>query len=299
VWRRYGENAAVDSLERRHPRVNWPPDKPRPEFKRVVRGRVQYVGSVKGWTNPTYRRLAASLHELDDTYRPRELPPLSRQRNVRLFTEGRSDCLHLLAAKRYFSELGEFTDLEFEISKDSAPGGDAALLDLCKALSKSPQLDPCLFLFDRDNPGVLREAVGPGDAKNWRHGVVSVAVVPPEWRDREQPLCIEMLYEPDVLAREDDDGRRLFLMEEFDSRSGLHKSGPFSTPHPSQKKLVREEVYDSETKRSVALGKIAFAEAVNREQPPFAKISFEGFRRTFEVIQEAVGEAGADIAHRR
>jgi hypothetical protein len=45
----------------------------------------------------------------------------------------------------------------------------------------------------------------------------------PAHRERNKGICIEMLYTDAELARTDGSGRRIFLAEEFDSRSGKHE----------------------------------------------------------------------------
>jgi RNA-directed DNA polymerase len=49
IWQQHGEPDATAALGRLEPHMNWPPGKPTPEFRKVVRGRVQHVGAVKGW----------------------------------------------------------------------------------------------------------------------------------------------------------------------------------------------------------------------------------------------------------
>ncbi len=134
--------------------------------------------------------------------------------------------------------------------------------------------------------------------KDWGNGVAAVAIVHPKWRERTAPLCIEMLYDPEVLLQGDGSGRRLYLSEEFDRRTGHHESGLVTTPNPTSKNLVREEVHQIGSGNSVALSKISFAEKIERAEPPFGGVEFEGFRGTFDVIQGVTARiattAGAD-----
>jgi hypothetical protein len=134
--------------------------------------------------------------------------------------------------------------------------------------------------------------------KVWGSGLAAVALVPADWRDPADPLCIEMLYGNEVLRRKDSSGRRLYLSQEFDRRSGHHESRLVTTPHPGIKPLVREEVHDVATGDSVGLSKLAFAEHIAEGQEPFHDVSFEGFRKTFEVIEEATARIAKPASSR-
>src|SRR5207248_6357156 len=58
MWQRYGEaSAAAHFADQR----NRPPYHPKPKFRHVVRGRVQYLGSIKGWHSTVYRDLSKNL----------------------------------------------------------------------------------------------------------------------------------------------------------------------------------------------------------------------------------------------
>ncbi len=287
IWKRYGEAAAITAWKKRGHPYNWPPGKPAPEFARVVRGRVQHVGSVKGWTNSTYLGLAGILGEVDEGFTLRHeappAPPADRLK-ARLFTEGKTDVTHILAAQRSFHRQGEFLDIELIADEQSAQRGDRRLLRRCEGLSYTPQPMPCICLFDSDNAEVLEEAVGSRDWKDWGNRVAAVAIVDAD-ADRS---CIETLYDDSVREIEDHEGRRFFLMSEFDEKSGLHESGRFVAPHPSKNKLVPEHVFEIEGNRSAGLSKADFAAAIEAEAEGFSVVSFDGFRPTFETIRDVL-----------
>jgi hypothetical protein len=83
---------------------------------------------------------------------------------------------------------------------------------------------------------------------------------------------------------------------EFHPRTGQHNSERVNTPNPNRKTLVRDEVFEFETNRSRALGKLAFARYIENKSPPFDEVSFEGFRRTFEALQETAARIVDDTA---
>jgi RNA-directed DNA polymerase len=95
-----------------------------------------------------------------------------------------------------------------------------------------------------------------------------------------------MLYRDEDLRRTDAHGRHVYLLRDFDLRNGFHQQENVSTPNPKNKTLVREDVFDRDTAASVGLGKTAFATYVENRSPPFDDLDFEGFRPTFEALEE-------------
>lgn len=131
-------------------------------------------------------------------------------------------------------------------------------------------------------------AADGGDWKRFANGVATVVIAPPPWRAADGPICIEMLHTEDVLSRSNPQGRRLFLLEEFDSETGVHGSRRYTIPNAKNAALVQEKVFEVETDASVAMSKRDFADAIHDRVEPYAEVGFEGFRRTFELIREAI-----------
>jgi RNA-directed DNA polymerase len=262
----------------------------------VVAGRVNYVGSVKGWTDPVYLALAHQLAALDRDFRPRALPPLPTG-TIRLFCEGETDWPHLAAAQEFFHANGEFIDLRLEAQQADKWGHDE-LLKRCERLAESPQLSCCICLFDADSPNILKQAVDPTGWRNWGNGVAAVALAPPPWRKPDERVCIEMLHSEDVLRRETAEGRRIFLSEEFSPKTAQHESGLFNVPYAPKRKdptLVVDQVWKMGSEESVALSKREFSKRVREGQEPFESVDFEGFRSSFECIEAAARSASLGV----
>lgn len=287
IWKRYGLDDAKAAFEKMDPHPNWPPDKAEPIFEKVVRGKIQYVGSVKGWDDPVYERLAGQLRALDSEFSSVGQRPKPASTALRLFTEGPTDIPHLIAAEKYFHARGEFLDIAFSADSKSSLDGHDPLLKHCENLSRAQQT-PTLCLFDRDTPSILKKAIGDQGWKDWEHGVLSAAIVPPTWRSASDPVCIEMLYEDSLLKRINSEGRRVFLSSEFDPRTGHHSDRVHTTPHPGVRPLVREEVFAIGSSGTVNVSKADFAEAIAAHSDPYGDANFEGFRGTFEIIREAM-----------
>jgi RNA-directed DNA polymerase len=272
---------------------NRPPEKDPSELRLIVRGRVQHVGRIKGWGSSVYVGLATTLGKLDPSFTPHAIPvPSISDQAVQLFSEGPTDVIHILAAQKYFSAKGEFEEFVLAGASGYEPNGDAQLLKHCKVLAVTKQRLPCVFLFDRDNPAILKEVDDGSGWKSWGNGVVSVVIAP---EDGATPACIEMLHSEETRQLEDVNGRRLFLAAEF-SENGQHHSGAYTIPNVKERSLVREMVYPLGSTDSVSLSKMGFAMCVSRQEDAFGGIDFEGFRPTFDLILAAVAHAAAEIA---
>jgi RNA-directed DNA polymerase len=280
IWKRYGEPAAVERLNYYRP-INRPPTLP-VDIRLTLRGRIQYVGAIKGWNSSVYQSLAARLQLLDPTFTPTvKAPPPTL---LRVLAEGRTDYTHIKSAFKAFQGNREFLDLDLvlEVAREEK-GGHDVLLKTCHALARAPQNPPVVCVFDRDVSQIVPQVTTPEmEFRAWGNDVFSLAIPYPPHRAASEPLCIEMLYDDDVLCRRDSNGRRLFLGSEFDPATGKHRTEPLYSRTDA---LIRDDqVFDMEG-RKVSLSKSAFADAIAHSKPPFREISFEGFRPLFGALR--------------
>jgi RNA-directed DNA polymerase len=242
IWSKYGQQDAEVRFAASHPSRSAAPGKQAPFASRIA-GRIQYVGSIKGWADPSYRALARSLERLDPTFTPKTARELESPVTVILYTEGETDVLHFNAALRELHKQGHFNNLDFKIVPESACGNDAKLLEMAKALGRTRQSLPSICVFDRDDPKMLATAVGPTGSRDYRNGVGAVAIIPPTWRTDDDPVCIEMLYPDDDLMLRDDKGRRIYLLSEFDPlRVRLHAESEEQDACPGRCLRPRQQV---------------------------------------------------------
>lgn len=281
IWRLYGDAAAIESLNRHRP-INRPPTQSI-DLGLMVRGRIQYVGAVKGWNSSVYRSLAARLQRLDPTFRPTvKAPPPTL---FRVFAEGVTDYTHVSSALKAFQVNQEFLDLDLilEVGADDK-GGHDPLFKTCEALTRAPQNPPVVCMFDRDVDQILPKVTTPGSVfRAWGNNVFSLALPHPAHRPASEPLCIEMLYTDEVLCRCDANERRLFLASEFDSKSGWHQREQLYCRDRSDSLIRDDQVFKGGKK--VSLSKRAFADAIANARPPYEVVSFEGFRPLFEALR--------------
>src|SRR5260370_13798760 len=95
-WRKFGLDEAGKRFIEAHDRRNRARTLQPTDFRFVVRGRVQFVGAVKGWNDPVYNRLAASLFLLDQTFKPKTGKTTTGKTLV--FVEGKTHSIHLRPA---------------------------------------------------------------------------------------------------------------------------------------------------------------------------------------------------------
>ena len=208
---------------------------------------------------------------------------------LRILAEGPTDYAHLAAAIHRFQEQGEFTDLDLllEAPRREERAGDEELLKVCQTFARVRQNPPVVCVFDRDDEKITSQVTAP-DAlfKLWGNHVFSMALPCPEHRDPQQPLCVELLYTDDILARRDSQGRRLYFQHEFSAESGQHRTERVHCTNPKARSLVRDDnVFEFETGKKVSLSKRAFGEAIAHGKEPYKDVSFEGFRRIFEGLR--------------
>ena len=285
VWRAYGREAALASLMRAEPLVNRPPGKPPARFEDIVRGRVQYVGKIKGWDHRTYLHLSHALSLLLPAFSPTE-PPLAFRDGVRVYTEGPTDQRHLRAAQVYFKQRGEFTGFTLEPVENPPYEGEDGLMKAYRTLALQPPQTPTLCLFDGDS-SAAHHIVGK---TGWRHsgaGLAILVLAPPSWMKKRSEVCIELLHPDAVRHTKNPYGQRIFLRSEFDKK-GHHLTESCHLRKVGQTGLVVEKVFDDATRQQIARKKTDFAHAIELDQAQFPQLDFEGFRPTFERIEKAL-----------
>ncbi len=286
IWKVHGPEDAASSLRRASPDPNWPPGKPYPSLASVVRGRLQYIGSVRGSDDPLYLKLAEKLAACDPHFEVRR-PVVEHEFEAHLYTEGITDVRHVRAALEHFHEAGEFKNLKLIFDEETDRGDDKRLAEHCFGLRDFGSDELAVCLFDSDTK-TARDAVGEHGWQLYGSKVVAVGLVAPSWRDPHEKLCIEMLYEDSVLQTKDDGGRRIYLTNEFHPATTIHKTEQSTIPRSGGDSLIATKVYGFGSENNLARSKAHFANAIEEDPESFAHLSFEGFRPTFQRIVSAL-----------
>ncbi|MGH9958521.1 MAG: hypothetical protein ACREBC_15540 [Pyrinomonadaceae bacterium] len=291
-WRKYGTESASNHYFEAVDQSNRPPGKNKPKYGEIVRGKIQFLGNVKGRDDPVYIGLARSLALRDPTFSFNATRHTSGSAELSIYCEGATDTVHLRAAFSRLRSQTKFSDLKLHF-KDGGNGGDA-LLKRCKQLARDEQANPCVFVFDRDGRRIIKEVTGDDEiVKDWGNRVCSFAIPVPKHREERESTCIELYYKDDDLLKKDADGRRLFLRSEFDDR-GFHKTEQLVLQNPQDKSLISERVMDGQAKRNVALSKTKYAKLIEVQTAPFDVIDFSAFETIFEILDCIASRARTD-----
>ena len=269
-----------------------------PLFRKVVKGKIDYIAMVKGRNDPNYRRFLYEYSRLDPSYvLPKEpttvAPPNTRQAVV--YTGGKTDWRHLKAAFARLQSPSRFSRLSLVFREEDDDIGDAKLCATCKAFSITPTPHPVpqLFVFDRDDPRILSDAhLSESDIHDWGMNVFSLSLPIPQHRAMDDPICIELLYKDDDLTRVDLQGRRLFLSSEFHPDSGRHLSLDYNYRYPAKLRpgrlsIIDDDVFDPRHK-NVALPKANFAQYILLEAEDYRDTDVSGFEPLFELMEAIV-----------
>lgn len=224
--------------------------------------------------NKNYLRL---YNELKNT--------LAMSQKPLILTEGKTDAKHLQAAAK---ALNIDIDVEyFEIA--DGQWGNAQLKNMLDQLSKVKQPRKIIGIFDRDDDKfIYKEPYEP----LVEHSNVYAFTIPFVDNGYGTEISIEHYYKRGNLTKEDANGRRIFLGDEFYSSSNS-KDGQFQTRigqilHKIKVNgVIDEKVYrkdDLEQKNSVALSKNAFAELVLNDSSYTKDFDFTDFRQIFDII---------------
>lgn len=278
IWSTYGKAAAQASFEEQW-QPNRPPGKDVPTLEDIIRGRIQYVGSVKGWYDPIYRRFANTFSYIDKSYSPTDKHSERPKTVLAIHCEGKSDVKHLHAAWRIFRT--KYPQLEPRFFDASS---DGELLKRMQTFSSVSQSIPIVGLFDRDNDKIIKQVQpGAGGFKRWARGVYSFALPTPLHHRDDEKLCIELMHLDSTLALKDENGRRVFKRSEF-KENGFHTDGRAVMIKSGGSSLIATEVRDTSSQENIALSKDNFAEQIAKKKRPFHDIDMSGFEVIFSVL---------------
>ncbi|HEY9605767.1 MAG TPA: reverse transcriptase domain-containing protein, partial [Allocoleopsis sp.] len=297
AWEKYGlERAQAEFLIRFDKKQHF--HKHQPSFKYIVRGKIEFIGKIRGKDDPIYLKFVRWLNKLapelvnvsNIEFNESSLLDKYQINKISVWTEGKTDIKHLKAALRYLNNNGRTFNYEIEFKEDldEQKQGSSELLKMCEQYCKSKHVQPIIAIFDRDEmniiPKVHDEARG---FKSWKNGVYSFALPIPQHRKKVKDLCIELYYRDFEIQRKDSEGRRLFLSNEFSSRSGRHQVLDLTTDRnkikSEQIKIIDSDVFDREDK-NVALSKNSFADYILWGEEGFNDFDFEEFYEVFKTI---------------
>lgn len=296
AWQKYGLEAAQSEFADKYDRKRRKRRKVPISLPHVVKGKIDFLGMVRGRDDQIYRRFLVQLKRLAPELVKESVEQLILPLPIAphtIWTEGKTDWKHLKAALAALKIQGKFRglDLKFMEKDDPSCRGSKNALNTCKGLSRKLQDDVNVFIFDRDEPDVLKEVMplDGSDFKDWSNRVYSFALPVPSHRSLTcTQISIELLYMDADVKRANSQGRRLFLSNEFNPDSCRHNTIPQLSAAEKGRlkpplKVIDDAVFN-ETSDNVALSKNDFAENILNSEAGFENIDFSGFERVFQVL---------------
>lgn len=208
-----------------------------------------------------------------------------------ILTEGKSDWKHLASALR---EL-KIDNLEIEFYRYEGTLGDTVLLQLLKDYARIPQARKIIGIFDRDNFDKLKyDELESSSVVEFGNNVYGFSIPCAHVNQYGSFTSIEHYYKKDDLLKWTNEGKRLFLGQEF-YESGKSRDGKYETRIKEIQNKIRkngivdDKVYsrdDLEQKDSIALSKNAFAQMIYDHEQYAEDFDFSEFNSIFNIIRE-------------
>jgi predicted ATPase len=214
-----------------------------------------------------------------------------------VITEGKTDWKHLKAALELAKCQGRYIDLDIEFLEydSSVEMGDVKLSQMCEYCAGLPNSRSLIFLFDRDNPKILKEMSEDGSPfKSWGNNVFSLCLPVPDHRQSYSNISIEHFYrDDDIRTRDPNSGKRLWWDNEIEisyiPASNKREIRILSAPieEGEFKKKIHDKsvelIVDSDGNQ-VGLSKSAFAELIISGHTNFKDYDRAAFDKVFTVI---------------
>ena len=186
-----------------------------------------------------------------------------------------------------FQEQNEFKDLDLEFYEYTFDMGDR-LKNIITNIKDVPNKYKIIAIFDTDKK-IVKEDV---PFEKLGNNVYQCAI--PDPQNYGFGISVEMMYPKENIKFSDDNNRRLYLTDEFSSRSGIFKDDHnivckskalIDAEKNKRVKIVDSEVIRIDTEDNIALTKDDFATNILNRVSPFDNVDVSGFRKLFETIQ--------------
>ena len=300
AWKKYGLDSTAQRYYEQYAGHKYKdPQNYRPPFQKVVLGKIEFIGMVKGKNSVVYRNLLRWFSHLATGYVKSadmsEVVPVG----VLIYTEGKTDGKHFSAALSSFQRQKTFRHISFNCLDNQGYDNLEKRLDFTSA-SPEKNTRPHVFIFDRDINKTLYQKVGGAEQyKSWGNGVYSMVLPLPKYREQTPEISIEFYYRDNDIVIKDKNGRRLFTSTEFDKTTGQHLTEDLNcillNKLGNPLKVIDEKVFNRQ-RQNVALSKDEFAENILGQINEFNNVDFSDFKPLFEIISMIVadfnGEAG-------
>ncbi len=253
-------------------------------------------------TNDLYKEVYDMMVGENDRFKERyELleAKIKEGSNPLIITEGKTDIQHIKKAK----EKLNITDLDIDFYEITEDWGDSKLKLLLEQLSKVQQSRKIIGIFDRDVSEFIEEIEKDNQSfRKYGNNVFAFCIPLKNNELYGDKISIEHYYPEDILKKESEDKRRLFLGSEF-YKSGNSTDGAYQTKiEKIQNKVdnngvIDKKVYkkeDLEQTNSIALSKSDFAQLIETDTVFTGDFNFDTFRDIFNKIREIINPSSEE-----
>lgn len=208
-----------------------------------------------------------------------------------IITEGKTDWKHIKSALAKFKENNKNYNLNINFLEYEQSMGDNELLTMCKQYSKTMQPNKVIFIFDGDNDKIIKQVNGNESYyKNWGNNVYSFSIPIPKHRHNTPNISIELYYKDEDLKITDENGRRLFLSNEFNNLTGRHINNNLNIIctdknkySSNELKIIDDFVFDVNNNK-IVLSKNEYAN--NIIQNKYDNLDISEFKKIFDLIKK-------------
>lgn len=263
-------------------------------FIKIIEGKLLFLSDIRGKNDQLFKSFLNKFESLKPGNSLSKY--LSYQgEKIQLFTEGNTDWIHIKHALDSLCVI----DLKYVNLRDSIKiveydsnysVGDTKLKNILEGHLVSKKEVPIIGLFDSDNINNLGEFAPKKEFsyKNFENRVFTFYLPKPTHR-KTTKNCIEHYYKDEDLKIVDENGRRLFLSNEFNLENGQLKTNDKLRYIHSHKKLKNPEYIIDEGVRnsndeSFALSKKDFALNIKNKSEKFKKVNVNSFRLIFDTL---------------
>lgn len=235
----------------------------------------------------------------NDYKKERDLLKTELKKSIKpiIITEGKTDWKHLKKALEKFKSKGLYLDLDIEFLEyeENIKMGDSALASMVEAFKKTVQHKKTIFMFDRDSEDKNIKKYTDEEFNNHSNNVYSFCI--PKIDETLDKISLEFYYKENDLKTTDENGRRLFLSSEFNSKTAISKCKNFITPDKNKVNkpllVIDDNVFDlndEDCNTNLALTKNSFAENILKDVDGFDNFDIENFKKIFDVIEKIINE---------
>ena len=302
AWGKYGIEEAEKEHFNKYRTQERSPYKDAPKYRRlsfrdILLGKIGFIGSIRGKDDFLYIKLLNKLISLSPDLISQKVK-IAKSLDVEgvpdlmVTTEGPTDWMHIKSALNALTASGKYASLAIKFQEYDYDMGETKLLQQCEALSTIALIGnpKYVFIFDRDNPSIIRKVNDGINFKKWADRVFSFSIPLPKHRKETPDISIEFNYSDDEIQREDAEGKRLFISYEFHKDSQRHKTLNLFCKDQNKFKndricIIDDRVYNGEDK-NVALPKKKFAKYVLEREHNFDDFDFTNFCGIFDNLEK-------------